>query len=178
MKYIIFLSLLFTFQALFFSGCFNADSAVKPTTYDIPTRNHDLGYIPYDAKLDKPDFLVCDSTNIRSGRNRLQYPSGRNKFRKDITSKYLYKSDYKDFSGYIVVRFVVNCKGESGRYRAESLNLDFSPSDAPSDLLQYAITLVKSLDHWTKSTAYDIETEYSKFINLKISNGKIEHVVL
>lgn len=177
MRNIIFLRNLFILLSLFSLGCLK-DNVVHTSQYEIPSMGHDLSYIPYDAKFDDPNYIICDSTKINSGRNRLRYIGGTNKLRKDITSKYLYSQEYETFSGYIVIRFLVNCEGKSGRYRAQFLNLDFSPLSAPSDLLKYSIELVKSLDSWTKSSVYDSKEEYSKFINLKIKNGKIQHVLL
>lgn len=146
--------------------------------YEIPTSAHNLSYIPYDTKLDSPDYLICDSTKMGSGRSRVRYIDGTDKLKEAITSNYLYDQKYATFSGYIVIRFLVNCEGKSGRYRAQALNLDFSPSNAPSALLKHSTELIKSLDNWTKSTRHDSKAEYSKFINLKIKNGKIQHVLL
>ena len=167
----IFLPILYILLSLFSLGC------LKESTVQLPSMDHDLSYIPYDAKFDNPNYIICDSTKIYSGRNGLQYIGGPKKLREDITSKYLSNQVYDTFSGYIVIRFLVNCEGKSGRYRAQSLNLDFSPLRAPSDLLNNSIELFKSLDYWTKPYIND-SREYSKFINLKISNGKIQHVLL
>ena len=159
-------------------GCASENKVVRTAIAETPTRNHDLSYTPYDAKIDHPNYIICDSTGISSGRNRLQYIGGTNKLRKDIRAKYVYRQAYETFTGYIVIRFLVNCEGQSGRYRAESLNLDFSPSNAPADLLDQVTELLKNLDNWTKSAVNDPKKEYSKFINLKITNGKIQYVLL
>ncbi len=177
MRNILFLCTFYTLLFLVIFGC--SDNNTIPTSkYEIPTRNHNLSYTPFDIKLDNPNFTICDSTNISSGRNRLKYIGGKNKLRKDITSEYLYKPAYATFNGYVVIRFLVNCEGKSGRYRAQALNLDFSPSNTPSDLLEHSIELIRSLDNWKIPSANDSKKEYSKFINLKISNGKIQHVLL
>ena len=177
MRNIVLLGNLFIFLSLFSYNCSN-NNAVPTAIYEIPSTNHNLSYIPFDARSDNPNYRICDSTSIGSGRNRLQYVGGKNKLRKDIASKYVYSQGYETFSGYIVIRFLVNCEGEVGRYRAQSLNLDFSPLSAPSGLLKHSIELIKSLDNWTKSPVADSEKEYSKYINLKINDGKIQHVLL
>ncbi|MEO0337823.1 MAG: hypothetical protein AAF242_01285 [Bacteroidota bacterium] len=149
-----------------------------PLEYELPTVKHDLGYIPFDSNIDDEGFTVCDSTNINSGRNRLQYTGGSDQLRADIRANYQSNTAYADFSGYVVIRFIVNCNGKSGRYRAQSLNLDFSPSKENPDLLKNSITLIQDLDQWVKSPKYDDQTEYSKFINLKIDHGQLQHVLL
>ena len=146
--------------------------------FEVPSFNHDLGYIPLDKKVDDLDYVVCDSTVIRSGRNRLRYIDGNAKFRKDVTTSFISKSEYDSFNGYVVVRFMFNCENKAGRYRAQALNLDFSKANAPSGLLDSTIDLIKSLNNWKKAAGVDPKTEYSKFINLKFENGKITHVLL
>ena len=177
MRKILFVRNLYILLFLFFWSC-SENKVVLITEYEIPTRNHDLSYIPYNAKLDNSDYIICDSTGIGSGRSRVRYISGTNKFKEVITTNYLSKPGYKSFNGYIVIRFLVNCEGKAGRYRAQSLNLDFSPLNAPSDLLDYSVELVEKWDNWTRTTGNDNKKEYSKFINLKIKNGEIQHVLL
>ncbi len=178
MKNIYFLQTCYILLLLCSFGCSSENKVALIAKVELPSRNHDLSYTPYDAKFDNPNYIICDSTGISSGRNRLQYIGGTNKLRKDITTKYVYRQEYETFTGYIVIRFLVNCEGQSGRYRVQSLNLDFSPSNAPSDLLNHTTEIVKSLDNWTKSAVNGPKKEYSKFINLKITNGKIQHVLL
>ncbi len=177
MRNIYFFRNLCVLLSLYFIGCID-NNVVLTSKHEITSIDHDLSYIPYDARFDNSNYNICDSTGISSGRNRLKYIGGTSKLRKDITSKYLYNHEYGTFSGYIVVRFLVNCEGKSGRYRGRSLNLDFSPVNAPADLLKYSIELVKSLDTWIKSSGKDSRKEYSKYINLKINNGRIQHVLL
>ncbi len=177
MKTIIFLPILCISLILSSLGCLENKAALN-NAYEIPSRNHDLSYTPFDATKDNPNYVICDSTNIGSGRNRLQYIGGKNKLKHDMMSKFLYRKEYEKFTGYIVIRFLVNCEGKSGRYRGELLNLDFSPSSSSSNILNYAIELVKSLDTWKKASGADSKKEYSKYINLKISNGEIQHVLL
>ena len=177
MRNIIFLGILSIFLSLFSSGCFK-DSVAAGSKYKIPIVNHDLSYIPYDAKVDQADFVICDSTDFRSGRNGIQYIGGSNKLREDINSNFVSNKKYETFNGYVVIRFLVNCEGKSGRYRTQSLNLDFSPVKAPSGLLSQTTQLIKNLDTWEKHSLNDSRMEFSKFINLKFNNGQIQHILL
>ena len=146
--------------------------------FKIPIVNHDVSYTPYNEKVDDPDFRVCDSTDIRSGRNRLKYLGGTEKLKQDIRNGYKVKNAYKSFNGFIVVRFIFNCKNKSGRYRAQSLNYNFSPMTPSSDIVDYTLALIKNLDQWEISPSSNSETEYSKFINIRFENGQIKHILL
>jgi hypothetical protein len=145
---------------------------------DFLSLSHDLGHISYDALKDDVGFNVCDSTDIYSGRNVMLYKGGNSKLVQDCMDEYKFDTSYKDYNGYIIIRFMMNCKGDVGRYRARSINLDFSPQKSPANLLQHALTIVKNRTDWSKSMMFSEEREYSKFINFKFKNGKLEHVVL
>lgn len=177
MRYGILFGVWWTLTLLLAFGCSEKTEKLQ-LEYEIPTRNHDLSYIPFDVNYDDPSFIICDSTSISSGRNRLQYIGGKNNLINDIISNYKYNQKFKSYTGYIVIRFLVNCEGNSGRYRADPLHLDFSPQKATADLLDYSIEIIKSLDHWKKSSPENNKKEYSKYINLKIENGQIQHVLL
>ena len=169
-----------SFYFLFFIFCIGClgKSVIDPIDDKFPSLDHDLSFIPFNKALDNADFMICDSSRFHSGRNGIQYVDGSNKLRKDITTNYSYHKAYESFNGFIVIRFLVNCKGKTGRYRAQSLNLDFSPAKAPADLIEHSLDLIKDLDNWKKHPAVDSKKEFSKYINLKIKNGKIEHVLL
>ena len=159
------------------AGCENV-SEEAPATIVIPSFNHDLSYIPFDPEYDEVNYEICDSARINSGRNRIQYKGGSEKLSADILSNYVIKEEYKNFTGFIIIRFLVNCHGLSGRYRAQALHLDFSHSTAPSDLLENVVDIVSGLQQWTRRPGDDPTNEYSKFINLKFENGEIQNVLL
>jgi len=146
--------------------------------YQIPTVSHDLGYIPFDSKLDDPNYQVCDSTNIASGRNHIQYKSGAANLKKDIISNYSKDKTSQSFNGFVVIRFLINCQGKSGRYRAQALSYDFAPKKVSANFLTSSIDLIKKLDSWSKSDRKEQTTEYLKFINLRFEDGEIQHVLL
>lgn len=177
MKISTYLLVLLALLFLLHAGCSQVIEEQKSKA-EIPITNHDLSYIPFDSKYDDPEYIICDSTQIVSGRNRLNFREGRSILKENIISNYSYRNEYHSFDGFVVIRFIVNCEGITGRYRAQALNLDFSPTTAPADLIAHSIEVIKTVDHWGKSSTKDKKTEYSKFINLKFSNGKIQHVLL
>lgn len=158
-------------------GC-NPDVDIADKKFSIPRFTHDLSHHPYDATLDKPDFVVCDSTKIGSGRNRLQYLGGNNKLRQDILSKYQLDSMYESFNGLIIIRFIFNCEGKIGRFRVQAVDEAFEPLKAPQKLLDHSLDLISDLNTWVASSSNKPNAEYSKFIKLKFNDGKIEHVLL
>ncbi len=149
----------------------------KKSTSNLPRTNHDLSYIPFDKDLDRSDFVVCDSTAFQSGRNRLQYIGGNEQLKQDIRRFFESKDLQSDFSGYVIIRFLHNCHHEAGRYRLETLNPDFSKSEAPTSLRDICLHSIKRLDAWKKAEGTE-EIEYYKYVNLKLERGEIQHILL
>ena len=166
---------IFGFIVIF--GCSQVEIS-NAKSFEIPKRNHDLSFTPFDKSIDDSSFEVCDSTSITSGRNRLQYSDGRDRLTNDIKTLYKFKENYRSYSGYIVIRFISNCKGQIGRYRLESLGNDLLPQEAPPGLIADLRNLSKSLTKWDKRGGPENNQEYSKFINLKFENGELQHVLL
>ncbi len=170
------LSLLIILVSLGIIGCQEGINPNKPE-WDIPIRNHDLSYTPFNPTLDHPDFIICDSTKIKSGRNQILYRGGLEQLHQDLRSAYKLESAYRSFTGYVVVRFIMNCNSELGRYRAESLHLDFSSAQAPPNFVNHILDIFKNSNHWDRRLNTPSEQEYSKFINIKFKDGQIQHVL-
>ncbi len=156
-----------------FTSCISESNA--DTEFTIPSTSHDLSYIAFDAQYDDPEFRICDSTDMGSGRNGLTYIGGRRQLELDIQEAFSVSKSDASFNGYIVVRFLTNCKGEHGRFRGQALNLDFSEAQVSDGLVEHTVSVIKDLGEWQR---YDTIYEYSKYVNLKFKNGEIEHVLL
>ncbi len=139
---------------------------------------HDLGDIAHDPLIDKQLFILCDSTRTMQGRSALRYPRGVGALEEICLSTFEYRPAFEVFSGYVTIRFMINCKNESGRFRAQALDLDFSPKECPNELKEQLLGIVENLNGWKKSTSFPPKAEYSKYINFKIDHGRIEHVLI
>ncbi len=160
--------------SIIFLGC-SDDKTVSQPDVALPSVNHDLSYIPFDADLDDPQFVICDSNAVQSGRNRLRYVGGIKALIQDCANKFN-DHHYESFSGYIVVRFLFNCEDLRGRYRVKALNMDFSRTQVSPELLTRTTNLVKDLNKWERAFPDRDNEEYMKYVNLMFKNGRVEHV--
>jgi len=175
MKYsIYYLSIIILF--FFIVGCIN-ERTLAERVEDFPRTNHDLSYISFNENKDDIDFVICDSTKMGSGRSRVMYTDGLEGLTRDLTSSYKSDESFNSFRGFIVIRFLMNCHGETGRYRAESIDLDFSPLIAPEGMVENVLELVKGLENWSVSNNSK-GNEYSKYVNIKFEDGKIQNVIM
>lgn len=163
------------------SSCMSNEKDALPIQMDekpIKVYSHDLGDIPHDPALDSDSFRLCDPGRTMQGRSRLRYPGGREELEKVCLAQFQEDPDFESFTGYVTVRFMMNCKHETGRFRSLSVGLDFSPIDCPAELKDHLIHITRGLDEWKKSDRHGEQAEYSKYINFKIENGRIQHVLV
>ena len=158
------LILLFSFCLL---GC------AKKTGESI-TYQDQIGDTPFDQNLDDVNFKFCDSTNVLHKRAWVKYTGGRKELEEDILKNYTFKPSYESFSGYFIIRFVVNCNNESGRFRMEVLDSDFNLTTCPKDLKSHIITLFKSLKNWNHAFYEGKSYDGYTFHNIKMLHGKIQ----
>lgn len=163
----------FLLVALIVWGCHeNIDETHSKETY-----SHDVGDIPFDPTIDDPTFKLCDSTKIVTRRKALAYKGDRSKIASACLERFVFKPEFESFNGYVTVRFIVNCQNQSARFRAESLDWNFSNKECPENLKKHLIEIIQSLQGWSHAYSQDAHLDLVKFINFKIVNGKIAKVL-
>jgi len=152
-------------------------SSKEKSAVVINEYSHNVGDILFDPNSDNNSFLLCDSTKIISGRSILTYSGGIKIVSDLLLENFRFQPEYESFSGYVVVRFIMNCKKETGRFRAQSLGFDFSLKECPTALKSHLISIVKELKNWEYKSSRGKDSDCSKFINFKIEHGKIENIL-
>jgi len=139
--------------------------------------SHDVGDILFDAVLDDPAFLLCDSTKIITSRSALAYQGNRSAIAQVVKNQFILQPEYSTFSGFIVVRFIVNCKDQPGRFRLETLGMDFQRNECPKALTKHILSIIQELYAWSHYMPRYAKYDCAKFLNLKIVDGKIMDVI-
>ena len=165
-------TLLFVFS-LFVLGC----KEVNKKTTAAKKYSHWVGDIHFDSQVDDPDFLLCDSSNVIHRRNGLKYPGGKEAIKNECLKKYNFKPTFNSFSGYMMVRFIINCKNEKGRLRVQPLDFDFSIKESSPELKEHLLAIIKELNGWEAASVNDEGSDFSKYLNFKIENGQIENIL-
>lgn len=162
-------------QTLLFSvlSCSNQVKETVQVKVVEPYQNQ-IGDTPFDSKFDDPDFKLCDPSDVLHKRAFVRYEGGKRAYNKELSEKYKFKSSYKSFTGYFIVRFVVNCNDESDRFRIETHNANFELTKSPEGLERHILAVSKSMTGW-KHPFYD-NKEYDGycFFIVKMINGQIQ----
>lgn len=139
--------------------------------------SNDVGDILFNPLLDKKDFEICDSLNISTSRRGLKYLGQNGSIEQACMQKFTYQSSFESFSGFVTVRFIVNCQLETDRFRAQSTAFDFTEKDCPHALKDHLVQIVGELDQWMPAYTRYEGVDFVKYLNFKMEDGRITKVL-
>lgn len=161
--------------AALFSGCGPSKNASKPNA-DYPKN---VGDIRPDPALDDPKFSVCRENYIQQ-----YYYSTTSGFRGEkpalqafFREKFTLNPKHRSENGYITIRFVVNCRGEAGRFRVQEMGTDYLPKKFPLALTAHLLNLTKQLDGWLPAQHNGIVFDYYQYLTFVIASGDIAQIL-
>lgn len=132
--------------------------------------------ITYDKEIDESDLILCDDDRVGQ---YYMFSTDYNGGKRAIKHKLLpiILNDQISFgtqSGNITVRFIVNCKGEIGLFRAKAI--DENQVTTNFDNTEYLISVVQQLNDWIVENRKDKKYDSYYFINFKITNGLVTDI--
>ncbi|AWX44734.1 hypothetical protein HME9304_01737 [Flagellimonas maritima] len=143
----------------------------------VKKHEHDIGYIdPSKARLNK-GFHVCNKSRIFQYYNpeKATYSKGKNGLRRFILENYKNKN-YND-SGYLTIRFVINCKGKAGRYIIHENDLNLMPKHFDPDLVEQIFELTSKLEKWNPNFIFEEYRDSYMYLSYRIENGEITEIL-
>lgn len=156
-------------------GClFGCESNTSFKTGNYPDQ---FGEIPFDSTVDDPSFKLCDATTLVHSRVSLSYVEGRKRIEEISKEAFEAHGDQYAYDGYVIARFIVNCNGEVGRLRLESLNDAFVQQECPEGLISLIRESVEALNEWVITVPSNRGKDHSKYLNFKIKNGQIDAII-
>jgi len=156
-------------------------AACKPSKkLNPPGSNYpnNVGDIQPDPILDDTTFHACRESNIP------QYYSIKSGFEgeKPAIKRYFEQNFRKDkafakVEGYITIRFVVNCKGQTGRFRVQEMSPDYKPVKFPPALPAQLLELTKKMSGWLPGKSENIPYDYYQYLTFTIKKGEITQIM-
>lgn len=157
----------FVFALLILVSCREAPTASSTISYP----DH-IGDTPYDPDYDDPNFTFCDSTNVQHSRSRIAYRGGYRALEEEFDKAYKKMDIDNSFSGYFFIRFAVNCKNETGRFRWQIVDNNNQKTLCPKNLEENIITIAKNLNGWNAVSYNGKPLDGYTFLIVKIQNGQ------
>lgn len=141
---------------------------------------NNVGDIEFDPKLDDFEFQTCSQDEIPQYYNfygALMYEGEKYALDEQIYRRFKEKKRTKNESGYITIRFVVNCNGETGRFRTIQMDSHYSPKEFDKSIVEQLQSITKSLDGWLPAEWENAKLDYYQHLTFKIERGKITDIL-
>ena len=140
------------------------------------------GDIPFDEKTDDPDFKLCYTNNdIRQYFNfskGVQYKGEKPAI--DHYFKVNYQAVESNQSGLIRIRFIVNCKGETDRFRLMAMDGNFQAINFSTEITDQLLDLTQKMNGWLPIEMEEMNNttwDYYQYLIFKIHNGEIIEIM-
>jgi hypothetical protein len=136
-----------------------------------------VGDIAFDEKLDDKKFCICNASEI------FQYHSlafnNRHAFKRRAQKQVLKlkSGSRKNVSGYITIRFIVNCNGEADRFRILSVDHRYSPQFFDRTFTLALLAVVKNFDAWSIGKFEGELVDYYQIVTFKIVNSRVADIL-
>jgi hypothetical protein len=164
------LGILFTSISLYFLAC--STDAVQ----------QNVGDISFNPKLDRADFKACNEKKVYQYYVRYSsdkapgYQGEKPALEKLFEDNYSYPKTAGQ-SGYITIRFLVNCHGETGRFRVEEMDRDYKAFQFDSKISEKLLEITKSLDGWIPRKKEEQNLDYYQYLTFKIRDGQLIQIL-
>ena len=133
-----------------------------------------VGEIPFDSLQDDPHFTICNEKQVFQYYNtNSYYKDHKNEIVKYLLSRYNPEGSFEDQNGYLTVKFIINCKGETGRFRVFEIDNDYQPATFNKALSGQLLHLVKQLHGWQPAVYKGQIYDSYQHITFHIRKGKI-----
>ena len=154
--------------------CWSCTRPQEPAGYP-----EQVGDIAFDPDLDDPDFKICDEKQVLQYYNfgkGVQYKGEKLK----ITEHFLEiheRSRLPEDSGYLTIRFIVNCEGQTGRFRVTGMDNDYNEREFSDKTVEYLLARTKIMDGWIPGELDGRKYDYYQYLTFKLEDGGVIQVL-
>jgi hypothetical protein len=144
----------------------------------MPIYQNTIGDIAFDKSKDDPQFIICHPywTSPQYYQDKFQYEGELSAIKEEFAKMYDLTS-LRGQDGFITIRFVVNCKGQTGRFRIYEVNKELKEFSFDVRISESLLNIAKHLSKWKIQKAQDgTPMDYYQYLTFKIENGQIKEI--
>lgn len=138
-----------------------------------------IGDIEFESSKDNPEFKLCNGANRVAQyfhfEDGLMYNEARPKILKRFQTQY--KPVENNQSGWLRIRFIVNCKGEAGMFRVISSDINYQEMKFDKRITSQLLDITKQLNIWSILSQKGNPKDYYQYLIFKIENGTIKEIL-
>jgi hypothetical protein len=140
-------------------------------------RAQNVGDIPFDAKKDDPKFQLCNPSWVWQGYQlKTKMDETPLLVTREFKSQFRSKDEWKNESGLIRVRFLVNCNGQADRFRLLGLDFDLREKNFSESLAAHVLSIAKSIQ-WPARRANQQTVDYYHHFSIRIVEGQLADII-
>ena len=136
-----------------------------------------VGDIPFDAKKDNPKFKVCNPQWVLQGYQlKTKMDETPLLVSREYKTQFQTKDEWKNESGLIRVRFLVNCQGQADRFRLLELDFDLKEKKFSESLSAHVLNIAQSIQ-WPSRRANQQTADYYHHFSIRIVDGQLVDII-
>jgi hypothetical protein len=140
-----------------------------------------VGDIEQNPELDDPDFTLCNGDenviqyfNLSTG---FQYEGEKQAVIEHFSAAYKPVVDESQ-SGWIRIRFIVNCEGRAGRFRLTAADYNYNEKVFSTVITDQLLTIIQSMDGWqVLRRKSGNPVDYYLYLTFKLKAGVIVEIL-
>jgi len=155
----------------------NSDKSKTDSNLEVIYPNT-VGDIEFNEKTDNPNFQLCREYQYSPQYYWLgfEYEGEMWSIKENLKKSYKSKG-IEGQTGFITIRFIVNCKGKSGRFRLYSTDQKLEEFTFTKEISDQLLKIVKELSGWKAGEIPSGENiDYYQYLTFKIVNGQIKEI--
>ena len=137
-----------------------------------------VGDIPFDRNMDDPDFTLCRPYFISPQYywDKFNYGGEMSAIKTEFEEKYDFPKSTGQ-TGFLTVRFIVNCKGRTGRFRTFSVNSNLKEYSFKKEITNKLLEITRSLTEWKIQVSDGgLPRDYYQYLTFKLVDGRIQEI--
>jgi hypothetical protein len=154
--------------SLLLSACAVQQPSVAP-----PEKSNLVYHIQPDQSLDDPLFTVCD---LNTAFAYYGYDTHTKRDKRELINYFTqgyHTPDGISDTGYVTIRFMVNCMGVPGRFRVLTFDNDYQEIVFSNEVTSQLLALTKNVKDWQPIMYNNTTRDSYCYFLFKINNGKL-----
>jgi hypothetical protein len=138
-----------------------------------------VGETKFDPTQDDPAFKPCNEQRVAqyyNFGNGFQYKGEKSEINKIFKENFKH-TEQQGETGYVTIRFMVNCKGQSGWFRIQEMDVDYNPKIFSKTSVDALLKITKGLDGWVVGEMDNESFDYYQYLTFKMENGVLIEIM-
>jgi hypothetical protein len=136
------------------------------------------GDIAFNAALDDSTFVICNPQLVFQYYNTgSYYKQHKREIEHYFKNRYQPTAQTAGETGYLTIRFIINCSGKTGRFRMVELDASYQPCTFDAGISSQLLKLTKELQGWQPAVYKETIYDSYQYITFKLIKGTIECVL-